>query len=143
MAGPEPSGEMPMFPGMVQMIVCVIPAGIVTHPLIVCFHVRGVGMPWLVAIIASGHGWLLLTVCRLGISSAAVLRGRAGLGCVLLVTASRSASRHRSGAVRGNVSAVKVLLLSGIPIAATALFVSVLRKDRKSNQQSTDKHCKQ
>jgi hypothetical protein len=61
MAFTEAAGEVPMLPGMIQMIVRVIRAGIVADPLIVGVDVRGVGVAIFVGVF-----WRCRMLNRLG-----------------------------------------------------------------------------
>lgn len=53
---PETAGEVPMFPGMVEMIVNVVTAGIVANPFAVGVNVRRVGMASPVVKVRSRRG---------------------------------------------------------------------------------------
>ncbi len=49
MPSPESASKVPMLPGMIEMVVHVVPAGVMTDPLAVRMHVRSVWVPSLVS----------------------------------------------------------------------------------------------
>lgn len=54
MAAAEAAGEVPMLPGMIEMIVNVAPAGVVADPFAVVMNVGSIGMPRLVVEMRGG-----------------------------------------------------------------------------------------
>ena len=59
MVGAEPAREVSVFPRMIEMVVRIVPAGVMPNPLIT-IDMRGVGVAWLVGVIAMflGGVWL-------------------------------------------------------------------------------------
>jgi hypothetical protein len=65
-ASAEAAREVPVFPRMIEMIVCIIWAGIVADPLVVGVNVRSVGMAifvdvfwWFRMLHGFGWGWAM------------------------------------------------------------------------------------
>src|ERR1700676_2598882 len=111
--GAEVARETPMRPGMIEVVVRVAGAGVVSDPLIALgMHVRGVGVPWRVGEIALRRGGG--TGGRTGRLRGASRRGRTG----------------RLGAVRRDMPSTNVR--PGIPrragsaLAAPTLLLTVL-----------------
>jgi hypothetical protein len=59
MVGAEPAGKVPVFPRMIEMVVRIVPAGVMPNPL-VTIDVRSVGVAWLVGVIAMFPGGVRL-----------------------------------------------------------------------------------
>jgi len=104
MAAAKAAIEAAVFPGMIDVIVGIVAAGIVANPLVIVVDVRGFRV---VGLIAEGASILL----RSGF-------GCAIFGCAILRGARRSAS-HGSGTMRGHGTAANIA-------SATALLSSAL-----------------
>jgi hypothetical protein len=104
MAAAKAAIEAAVFPGMIDVIVGIVAAGIVANPLVIVVDVRGFRV---VGLIAEGASILL----RSGF-------GCAIFGCAILRGARRSAS-DGSGTSRGHVTAANIA-------SATALLSSAL-----------------
>src|ERR1700741_2520875 len=81
----ESSGEMAVFPWVVNVIVGVIPSGIVTHPLIALVDVGNVGGPLLIAEVPLGLRRLRRAVKWRRPSRRRLDRMADGAGCVSLM----------------------------------------------------------
>lgn len=56
MAAADAAGEVSVFPRMIEMIVRIVAAGIMSNPLIISMHVRSIGMARFIAEITLGRG---------------------------------------------------------------------------------------
>jgi len=111
MAAAKAAIEAAVFPGMIDVIVGIVAAGIVANPLVIVVDVRGFRVAGL---IAEGASILL----RSGF-------GCAIFGCAILRGARRSAS-HGSGTMRGHVTAANIASASAVSATTTAaLFLGV------------------
>jgi hypothetical protein len=98
MAPAKAAGEVAVFPGMIDVIVGVVAAGIVAHPLVVVVDVGCLRVTWL---ITEGPSVFLRVAFRGAILARVILL------CAIVRRMLRSAS-HRSRAVRRNVTVANI-----------------------------------
>ena len=75
-AAPNATPEVPVLPGVIEVVVCVIVAGVVANPLAIRMDMGSVWVPWLIAEIAVGRGRVRLFNARrtMGRNKPAMLR---------------------------------------------------------------------
>lgn len=132
MARSEPSAKVPVRKGMRKFVVRIIRPGVVPHPPIVCFYVRRVRVPWLIAEVAIRRRRLLRAAISHRRLLVPMIRG-IGWAPVFLATRGGPARRRRS--MGRNVSSAHSAVPTLISLALLTTFISsVLRNCRKRNQ---------